>query len=219
MSRIIFIHGFGERESIFANIAPAIGRQQLMLNIWDELGNNPIPDLDVLNFSQKLIDKYQISTNDVIIGHSMGGWIAYHIKYLSKAKIIQIGSWSHPDRVIVPLTNIKIIAWLVRNGLYFNNFMKWIFVSGYNGKPSQQLFNEIFTGLITANKQSVINQLTLILQPVPVLDVVPELRIHAIKDKVIRHPREVFYEVPGDHFTLITHPETVIEPILAFLGK
>ena len=217
MNRIIFIHGFGEKENIFANIAPAIGGNQLLLNIWNEIGNEKIPNLNVVNFSQQLVDKYQITANDVVIGHSMGGWIAHHIKALTGSKIIQLASWTHFDRVVSPINNIKIVAWLVRNGLYINGFQKWLFVRAYKGKPSEKIFTETFTDLINGNKQNIINQLTLILEPVPVLNTSPDLRIHAKKDTVIRYPKEPCHEVPGDHFTLITHPETVIEPILAFL--
>ena len=118
--RIIFIHGFGEDEAIFDKIAPAIAGEKLLLNVWHILGNEPRPKLNVLDFSRELVEKYAISKQDVIIGHSMGGWIAYHIKHLTDSPIVQIGSWTHPNRVISPIGNTAVLNFAVRNGLFFN---------------------------------------------------------------------------------------------------
>ena len=40
MARIVFIHGFGENESVFKHIAPAIGGEQVFINVWNILGNS-----------------------------------------------------------------------------------------------------------------------------------------------------------------------------------
>ena len=217
MQRIIFIHGFGESERIFDKIAPSIGGNQIFVNVWELLGNEPIEGLNVVNFSEKLITHFKITAQDVVIGHSMGGWIAHHIKHQIGCRIVQIATWTAFDRVISPIRNGKILYWLVRYGLYINRFQRWLFVRMYKGKPSQQIFSDIFTDLVNAPKTAIINQLKLIFEPVPNIYSQPDLRIHALKDTVIKYPREPFHEVPGDHFTLVTHPQTVIEPIVAFL--
>ncbi len=217
MSRIIFIHGFGENESIFRHIAPKIGGQQLFINVWSVLGNDRQDNINVLDFSKALVNRFQINKDDVVIGHSMGGWIAYHIKYHVGCRIIQIASWTHFDRVISPIKSANTIAWLVRNGLYINKFQKWLFGMAYNGKPSKAIFLETFDDLINGNRECAVSQLRLIFNPILGIDVIPDLRIHAKADTVIKYPREPFHEVPGDHFTLITDPETVYTPILSFL--
>ncbi len=217
--RIIFIHGLGENESIFKNIAPAIGNEQLFLNVWDILGNEKQEGLNVYNFSKKIAAQYNISSNDWVIGHSMGGWIAYYIKHHTNCRIIQIASSTNIDRAITPIRSGKIAYWLTRNGLIFNNFLKWLNVKQYKGLPSQQILAETFTNLINGNKECVISQLKLIYEAVPAINVVPDLRIHALKDALVKPPKEPFHEVPGDHFSLITHPEEVIKPILERLMK
>jgi Alpha/beta hydrolase family len=216
--RLIFIHGFGENESIFSKIAPELGGQQVFINVWKALGNEERPNLNVIDFSQELVNKFLITPADVVIGHSMGGWIAHHIKHHVGCRIVQIGSWTHFDRLISPIKNGKIIYWLVRNGLYINRFQKWLFVRlNYRNAPSRSIFENTFEDLIQGNKTNVISQLKLMFEPVPHIATEPELRIHAHKDMVIKYPREVFYEVSGDHFTLYTQPEEVIKPIRAFL--
>lgn len=219
MARIVFIHGFGENESVFKHIAPAIGGEQVFVNVWNILGNSRQDGVNVLDFSQKLVNQFNINQNDVVIGHSMGGWIAYHLKHHTNCKIVQIGSWTHFDRVVSPVKNPKTIAWLTRNKLYINRFQKWIFGLAYNGKPSKDYFLETFEDLINGNRECVTSQLSLIFTLVPAIQVTPDLRIHAKADKVIRYPKEPFHEVPGDHFTLVTHPETVIAPILNLLKQ
>ena len=219
--RIIFIHGFGENESIFSKIAPFIPGEHIFLNVWELVGNKPLPGLNVLDFTKSLVEKYNITPQDIIIGHSMGGWIAWHIKHFTGSPIVQIASWTDPDRPISPVSNVKVIYWMVRNGLFFNRFIKRRFSSkGYKGKPSRQIYEETFDQLVYGNKQNVINQLRLILTPTTERPTVqPDLRIHARADLVVRPPREPFLEVPGDHFTLYTDPEAVYEPINTFLKQ
>ena len=219
--RILFIHGFGEDETIFSKITPAIGGEQVLLNVWALLGNEPRPDLNVLDFAKEIVDHYDISEKDVIIGHSMGGWIAYHIKQVTGSRIVQIASWTHRNRVILPISNVNFLYWAVRKGLFFHSFSKRLYTYlGYKNKPSKDVFRSTFDRLAEGNKENVINQLRLILTPLPQKGTIkPDLRIHAHKDIVIRPPHEPFHIVSGDHFTLYTHPHEVYEPIVDFLKQ
>ncbi len=217
--RIFFIHGFGENENIFEKIAPTIGGNQIFINVWNEVGNIPQPELNVLAFAKKLSQNYTITENDVVIGHSMGGRIGLHIKHFSNCKLIQIASWTNPDRVISPIKNRETLYWLTKYGIYLNRFTKWLAVrKGFKNKPSRQIFEQTIDALIAGNKHCVVNQLRLIFEPVEAINIEPELRIHAKADNIIRKPKTDFYEVPGDHFTLVTYPETVVKPILEFLA-
>jgi len=219
--RIFFIHGFGENEAIFSKISPFIQGEQVFLNVWELLGDAPRPGINVLDFGKELVQKYAITKDDVVIGHSMGGWIALHVKYLAGCQIVQIASWTDPARIISPFKSPGLYLWLVRHGLIFNRFVKWLSISkNYKVKPSIDIFSETFDRLMHGNKENVINQLRLILTPVPEkVTVIPDLRIHALEDSIVRPPREPYYEVPGDHFTLYTQPQTVYDPIVAFLEK
>ena len=84
----------------------------------------------------------------------------------------------------------------------------------------QMLAVSAWVALAEGNKENVINQLRLILTPLPQKGTIkPDLRIHAHKDIVIRPPHEPFHIVSGDHFTLYTHPHEVYEPIVDFLKQ
>ncbi|MDB5248144.1 MAG: hypothetical protein JWQ40_2538 [Segetibacter sp.] len=217
--RLFFIPGFGEDETIFDKIKPFIPGEKVMLNNWTLLGNEPRKDLDALQYAKQLIERFQIMKEDVIIGHSLGGWVAFHIKHIIDCRIIQIASWTDDKKVVKLVSNARFMYWLIQRGWYFNNVAKNIIARlQYRNKPSLELFLTIFERLKRGNKENVINQLRVVFNPVnETIIAMPDLRIHSKNDNVILYPDQPFHEVPGDHFTLYTHPEAVYKPIVNFL--
>ncbi|GAB2560388.1 alpha/beta fold hydrolase [Spirosoma aerophilum] len=217
--RLIFIPGFGEDAEIFNRITPELPGEKLFIHNLDILGSEPDPALTVMTYAQRLIDRHTITREDILIGHSMGGWVAYSIKHLIDCPVVQIASWTDPKKVVARFKNPEHAYWLVRKGWYLNSFTKqlllWI---SYRGKPSAEIFGRVFQNLINSPREYIVNQLSVIMNPVDaVITVEPELRIHARKDSIIRFPDQSAVIVPGDHFTLITHPQSVITPIITFL--
>ncbi|MBD0254741.1 MAG: alpha/beta hydrolase [Cytophagales bacterium] len=218
--RLFFIPGFGEIPSIFDRIAPHLPGEKVFVDNWQLVGDRPRPDLTALSYARELTGRFGITTADVVIGHSMGGWIGLHLKHLTGCAVVQIGSWSAPAKVIRPVSNLKLVYWAVRRGLYFNRLVRRLLLGyNYRGKSSATVFGEVFGNLIRGDKHNVINQLRIIYSPVPEgFAAQPDLRLHARADTIIRYPDEPALEVPGDHFNLHTHPQEVYEPILAFLA-
>jgi pimeloyl-ACP methyl ester carboxylesterase len=219
--RLFFVPGFGEEESIFEKVAPHIPGEKTFLNPWLLAGNQPRPGLNALVYARELSGRFGITKNDVVIGHSTGGWVALHLKHLTGCTAVQIASWTDPGKVIRPVPNRRLIYWASDSGLYFNSFVKRLIVQlRYRNKPSREIFSRVFTRLSEGNKHNVTNQLRLIFNPVPeAVTVQPDLRIHARADSIIRFPDEPVVEVPGDHFTLYTHPEKVYRPVLSLLQE
>lgn len=219
MNRIIFIHGFGEKPSIFDKIHPAFPHDKLFIDNWMELGNQRRKNYTALDYASHLANKYQITPNDLIIGHSLGGWIAYHTKFITHCKAIQIASWTDMDRVKFPINNFQLIALLVKMGITFNHFSKYYFLKKqYKGLASEQVFIENYDNLIKGNKTNVLNQLMLILHGKANDNMPdPDLRIHSHNDRLIRKPKQDFHAVNGDHFNLHTHPDEVIQAIQQYL--
>ena len=217
--RLFFIPGFGEDPSIFDKIHPHLPGEKVFIDNWKIIGEKARRELTVLKYAEELIGQFGITRDDVVIGHSMGGWIALHIKHLLHCPIVQIASWTEERKVVKPVSNWRVVSWSVKRGLYFNSFVKWVLVRlRYRNRPSAEIFSFVFDKLCCSNREAVINQLRIIYKPVheKVLES-PDLRIHAKGDTIIRFPDEECCEVPGDHFTLFTHPEQVYEPIAAFL--
>jgi pimeloyl-ACP methyl ester carboxylesterase len=218
---IIFIHGLGETEEIFSKMDPYIRGEKLFLNNWTLLGDQPRTGINALDFAKEIVQRYNITADDFIIGHSLGGWIAYHIKHLTRCRIVQIASWTNPKRIILPILNRKLIFWLLKRGLFFTRLQRWVYVQiYYKNKPSEEIFKLVCDRLRTGNRNTVISQVALVINPVPEkINVQPDLRIHSPKDSLVRCPAEPFHEVSGDHFTLYTHPQEVAAPINELLKK
>ncbi len=219
--RIFFIPGFGEDTSVFDKIAPHISGDKIFIDNWEEIGDKPRKDINVLLHAKALVQKYNITPNDVVTGHSMGGWIAYHIKHVAGCRIIQIASWTKPDRVVTPIKNRKFVYWFMGSGLAFNRFSQWFMVwKFYRHKPSKEIFADTYSRLRTRKVSGVLNQMRVVLEPVPdAITIMPDLRIHAKADNIIRYPKgEACTTVSGDHFTLWTNPEEVYTPINNFLA-
>lgn len=220
--RIFFIHGFGEKPTVFNQIAPHIPGSHIFIDVWEVLGNTYHKDINVLKFAKHLIELHGIQPGDVIIGHSMGGRIAFHIKHVVGCRCIQIASWTKSDRVVLPIQNFKIVYFLISIGLVFNRFSQWFMVKKfYSHKPSKEIFADTFNRLRISSKNAVISQMRIVLEPVEeAITVKPDLRIHAKADNIIRYPKgEECVTVSGDHFTLVTSPEEVYKPIISFLTK
>lgn len=221
LERIIFIHGFGENAHIFDKIAPHLpAKEKIFVDNWAALGNEKKADLNVLVYAQELVNQYHITERDVIIGHSMGGWIAYHIKHLTGCKIVQIASWTNQKKVIMPIKNRKMVYLLTKMGLVFNYFtQKYVVHRHYKGKDSEYILTDTVKRLRKGDKDNVNNQLRVVLALVnQQISVTPDMRFHAKADTIVRCPDEAYIEVPGDHFTLYTQPEAIYLPILQWFS-
>lgn len=219
--QLFFIPGFGEQPSIFDKINEYFPSQQIFIDNWELLGNQPRPNLNVLIYAQELVEHFNITKEDMVIGHSMGGWIAWHVKHLVGCRVVQIASWTDPKKVVVPFSNPNIIYWITKSGLYLNPITRQFFLwQNYYNKPSSEIYLKVFNTLIKGNKQNVLNQLRVTLNPVnESISVAPDLRIHSKADTTILFPDEPTHEVPGDHFNIWTHPEAVYAPIPDLLAK
>jgi hypothetical protein len=217
--KLFFIPGFGEDETIFDKIIAFIPGEKELLNNWILLGNEPGKHLNALQYAKELIERFQIKKEDVVIGHSLGGWVAFHIKHLVNCRIIQIASWTDDKKVVKLVSNAELIYWLIRRGWYFNPIVENLIIRlQYRNKPSLEIFRSIFEKLKNGNKENVINQLRVIFNPVKeTITATPDLRIHSKADNVVLYPDQPFHEVPGDHFILYTHPEQVYKSIISFL--
>ncbi|MCW3107307.1 MAG: hypothetical protein JWQ09_1813 [Segetibacter sp.] len=217
--RIFFIPGLGEETFIFDKIQPFIPGEKIFIDNWRLLADIPEKDLTALVYAAYLIEHFKICKEDVVIGHSLGGWVAVYIKQLVNCPIIQIASWTDMKKVMKPFPNRHILYWFTKQGWGLNPLVCNIIVTlKYKHEASKEIFKTIFEKLRTGNKEIVAKQLMIVYNPVEqAVTAIPELRIHAKTDKIVRPPDQPYSEVPGDHFTLYTYPETVYKPITAFL--
>jgi hypothetical protein len=103
--RLIFIPGFHEEAFNFDHLHPLLQGKKLFLNSWKVLPNRSRPELNAALFAKELIQQYGITSTDVVIGHSTGGWIALCIKQQVHCLIVQISSWTDKRKLTMPAIN------------------------------------------------------------------------------------------------------------------
>lgn len=216
--RIFLIPGFGETPAIFSKIEEHFLYEKVFIDHLEGLGTTLRNDYTVLNYAQDLVKQYNISKNDVIIGHSMGGWIALYIKHLVACPIVQLASWTAINKVKSQVKSKQLSYWAIKNGLHGNPLVYWTLKRMRRKRPySMAIFLNVYDNLVNGNRNNILNQFKVIFNQVNPTTVIPDLRQHAKKDKVVACPEEDFMLVPGDHFTLYTHPEAVYPSIVSLL--
>lgn len=214
--KILFIHGFVEDHTIFNEIRKSIAQgEQIAIDLEKVLADwhDAPEDLDVQKMAVYLIQKYEITSQDCVIGHSMGGWIASYMKEESGCKAILLASLTDQKKLITPLTNPTLIKYLIKFGIFQSSMMESFLKKGYKFPESKQLYDGLIDGLLKLDKKILYQQFQILFMKVKPLTIKPELRVHARKDNIVRFPDEDFVEVSGDHFSLIYHSQQVVNAI------
>lgn len=220
-NRIFLIHGYVEDPTIFDNLVPLLPpANYVRINLADEFGRwHPTDSVNVQRLAQYLTSYYTITKDDVVIGHSMGGWAAIHIKQLSGARAIQLASWTDQGKIRFPTDNLTVLKFLLSTGITQSRTLTNFFKRQYPFHESRDLYIRLLEGTLHMKRLYLWQQLQTLFAKVPPLTVQPDLRIHSRADSIVAAPDEAFREVPGDHFSLIFHPELVAEPIQALLRE
>jgi hypothetical protein len=214
--KVLFIHGFVEDHTIFNEVRKTITQgDQIVIDLEKVLAewHDAPEDLDVQKMASYLIKKYEITSQDCVIGHSMGGWIASHMKEECGCKAILLASLTDQKKLITPLTNLTLIKFLIKFGIFQSSMMESFLKKDYKIQESKQLYDGLIDGLIKMNKKILYQQSQILFAKVKPLTITPDLRVHALKDNIVRFPVEDFIEVSGDHFSLIYHTQQVVNAI------
>ena len=214
--KLLFIHGFVEDHTIFNGVRKTITQgEQIAIDLEKVLADwhNAPEDLDVQKMALYLIGKYEITAQDCVIGHSMGGWIASYMKEECGCKAILLASLTDQKKLITPLTNLTFIKYLLKFGIFQSSMMESFLKKDYRLQESKQLYDGLIDGLIKMDKKILFQQSQILFTKVKPLTITPELRVHARKDNIVAFPDEDFVEVSGDHFSLIYHTQQVVNAI------
>lgn len=219
-NRIFLIHGYVEDTTIFDQLISLLPPADFVrINLADEFGRwQPNGPVNVRFVAQYLTDQYKISVDDVVIGHSMGGWVAINIKQVSGAAAVQVASFTNQKKIRFPTNNLTILKLLLNSGVTQGRTLNNYFIKQYPFAESRELYTRLVSGSMQMPRLYLWQQLQTLFATVPPLTVQPDLRIHARRDSVVGVPDETFVEVPGDHFGLVFHPELVAAPIRSLLG-
>ncbi|GEO07850.1 alpha/beta hydrolase [Segetibacter aerophilus] len=218
--RVFFIPGLGEEKFIFDKIENVIAGEKIFLDNWTLLSEVPEKDLTTLVYATHLVKRFGIKAEDVVIGHSLGAWVALWIKEVVGCKIVQIAGWTDRKKVIKVLPNLNLLYWFAKKGWGFNRFVRFLLSLLYYKQPSKHVLLTIFDKLERSDKSIVAKQLMVVYNPISQPpSVIPDLRIHSKTDIIVNAPDEPFAIMKGDHFGLYTFPDSVYTPIKQFLKQ
>ncbi|MEZ0539235.1 alpha/beta fold hydrolase [Fibrella arboris] len=219
MRRFILIHGNLNVPATFDALVPLLPTGQVRcidladtFNAWDV--TMPVTARTV---AEHVARTYQIGTSDVLIGHSMGGWLAANIKALTGAQTIQISSWTNPGKIKAPIRNLSLIRRIVSSGIVQHWLTIQVAKRLYPFRRSRARVHATLDRIQAFNPAYIYWQYELIFRNVPTLTTLPDLRIHARRDPVISPPDEPFVDVPGFHMPHVDNVVAVARAIRTFL--
>jgi alpha-beta hydrolase superfamily lysophospholipase len=216
--RIILLPGFGEDRRIFRTIMPYFENYNtLIIDYQDLLPNFTIYNIRLEKFVKKLIRTYRITSNDILIGHSMGGYLAHYIRQRVGCEVCLHSSFTNPKKIKVIVHNKSLMGLTIKNGLTNTILFKAITRWKYKDKPSKEEIEHIMALLHDYGSHDVWKMMLLFfkrktrfmnwLRSTPEYDLAPSLIIHPEGDKVVAAPDLEYESVPGDHFSIVTYPE------------
>ena len=219
--RLIYIHGYVEDPSIFDNLAPLLPADNVLkLNLQDEFvrWNPDDQTVNVSSLAAYLIKTYQVTAADVVIGHSMGGYIAANLKAQTGCGAVLISSYTDPAKIVTFTRNVRLLRYLVKWGLVQSNALASTALKKYPFDQSRVLHKSLVGNMVAQPKRFIYQQLRILMAKPDVPPAPSDVRIHTRPDNVLRFPDEPYHETPGDHFNLVYHPEEVAAPILVYLA-
>lgn len=214
-TRVFLLHGYVEDSSIFDALVPLLPDADFIrIDFADEFAQwKPTGKINVERLANYLTERYMITSKDVLIGHSMGGWVAIYVKQLTGSKTIQISSWTDQRKIRLPIHNLNVLRILLFSGVTQSRRLTEYFHEKYPFVESAALHRSLMEGMRRMNRRYVYQQLQVLFAKASPLTVAPDLRIHTRRDSIIARPDEAFIEVPGDHFSLVFHSDKVAAAI------
>jgi pimeloyl-ACP methyl ester carboxylesterase len=220
MTRLLLLHGYTEDRTIFDPLLPLLPPfdQVVALELEEEFAHwRPAEPANVVSLARHLAARHHIGPTDVLIGHSMGGWIAAHIKEQTGATAILLSSFTDQAKIVSKIRSPRLLSFYAQLGLVQNRWLNDYFRRRYPHEESRALHGQLVVGMGRFRRRYVAQQLRVLFAPVPPLSTQPELRLHALGDTVVRPPDEPFVKLPGDHFAHYFYPEQAAAAIRALL--
>jgi pimeloyl-ACP methyl ester carboxylesterase len=222
MKRLLLLHGYTEDRTIFDPLLPLLPpfAEVVALELEEEFAHwRPGGPVNVHTLARHLVVRHHIGPADVLIGHSMGGWIAAHIKEQTGATAILLSSFTDQAKIVSRIRSPRLLGLYAHLGLVQNRWLNDYFRRRYRHDESRALHGQLIAGMGRFRRRYVAQQLRVLFAPVPPLTTQPELRLHALGDTVVRPPDEPFVVLPGDHFAHYFYPQLVAAAIGTFLQK
>lgn len=217
--RIFLLPGFGEDVFVFDELVSYIkGYTLIGVDYRPVLNKFVFPVITRKQFAKRLVDHYGITSEDKLIGHSMGGYFAAQIRELQGNDICMIASFSDPGKIkhVVPqmprFSQVAALTGFVKSG-YSRKFLL--------DRVHEEHYRRVLERVLKNFKKFSNLQLALMTElnyEAKIESFLPNpLRLHDHNDRVILPPDEEYVEVKGGHFCLNLYPEDVYHAMRDFL--
>jgi pimeloyl-ACP methyl ester carboxylesterase len=217
MKRLLLLPGYLEDGTIFDTLRPLLPPAKVeIIELEPALAQwQPRGPVSAVTLARYLAERHGIGPADIVVGHSMGGWIAAHIKAETGATAVLLSSFTDQRKVVAASRNLLLLRLYAYLGLGRNRWLRARATRQYQFEESRALYTQLAEGLVHIPRRHVHRQLQVLFASVSPLAVAPDLRVHARADNVVLPPDEPFLEIPGDHFAHYYHPA----PVAAAIGR
>ncbi len=217
--RIVLLPGFGEDKRIFRKLKPYLhGYDLLHVDYRSVLHLFSPEDIIVEDFVAALHAHYSINKEDILIGHSLGGYISHVLRQQLGCDNCLIASFTETKKIKLPFNYKKLVKWFTNKGFFTSPTLKQLIRLKYHNKPSMPEIENSLEVIQQYGKEDIYKLIRMIQprsrgildwlrsKPAPLR---PSLILHPVKDLIVARPSEPHIPIPGDHFSHATHPEIV----------
>ncbi|MFN0203415.1 MAG: alpha/beta fold hydrolase [Bacteroidia bacterium] len=212
--RVFFFPGFAEDEAVLRPLIQefAASNETIYVDYQHFLDTFLDKPMNMPDFVQQLSSKYYIHENDMLIGHSFGGWVAAHIHQQYNCPTVIIGSFTDNQHVIRRVFMFsKFAQYLTKKGLFKSKWIHKFVRRRYKERPSAPAI-EACIQVMKTWKDHHLHQISMLIKAHPPLpyQISPLLRIHGTNDEVISPPSVFYHKIEdGDHHIQYTHAKEI----------
>lgn len=209
--------GFGEDKRIFRKLAPYLeGYDLLHVDYRSVLHQFSPEDIIIDDFAKALQAHYSLNKEDILIGHSLGGYVSHILRQQIGSDNCLIASFTETKKIKLPFNYKKLVKFFTNKGLFSSQALRQIVRLKYHNTPSMVEIENSLEVFQEYGKEDIYKLIRMIqprprgilewLRPKP-KQLRPSLILHPAKDMIVARPSEPHIQIPGDHFSHATHPE------------
>lgn len=218
--RILFLPGFGEDAFIFSALRKYFTDYTIVdVNYRKSLDVFSTSEIDVWKMSKTLIDAYQITEADILLGHSMGGYFSFVIRELISCQIIMLASFNDPNKVRRVIYNKTFNLSLAKLGFLNKTWFQNYLLKPSKGKYFEKEVTQVVRNFNSFSKSQLTKMMKLSFGEKIHSEHENPVRIHAKNDTVVRPPDEKYFECTLGHFCLLLEVDFIAKIIMKTLTK
>jgi hypothetical protein len=220
--KIFFFPGFAEDGLAFEAMKPYFSADYalIIVDYQDILQEVSEKNPHLPSFSAALVTKYAIRQEDILIGHSFGGWAAVNVQKISGSPVVSIGSFTKPHKPKVSIIAFNRLGyWLTKKGMFKWKITHAIARFRYKNTATWGAVAPCIEVMKRYPDIDLLKITKLIAHQPAVEPAHPLLHIHAPKDQTVYPPDVPYIQVHGDHFIQHTHAEEVSKHIWEWVNS